>query len=114
MLPNPTRDRHSITVAKGVHHRSYARQVVATTCETVVPAMPAGWFLHHGDAVSVISVCPLLAEHTEFNNTAALVVVGHPTGNLVGGDSGNEHDGMEVETCFSKPILAGCWSAQLS
>ena len=79
-----------------MNDRSDARQVMTTACETVVPAMPARRFLHHCNAVSVVSVSPLLTQHAEFNDAAALVVIGHPAGNLVGGDSGDEHDGMEV------------------
>ncbi len=96
MRPHPTRDRHTITVTQRMNDRSDARQVMTTACETVVPAMPARRFLHHCNAVSVVSVSPLLTQHAEFNDAAALVVIGHPAGNLVGGDSGDEHDGMEV------------------
>ena len=41
--------------------------------------------------MGVIGVRPLLAQFTEFNHATTMIVVGHPTRNLIGGDGGNEH-----------------------
>ena len=73
--------------------------------------MRSGRLRDHGDTVSVIGVRPLLAQFAKLHDSTALVIVGHPTGNLVSGDVGNEHDGTKVEACFSKHILAAGWAS---
>ena len=91
MPPHPTWDGNAVTVAQGVNHRGDARQIVAATGEPVPPTMPIGGLAYHCHAVGVIGVRPLFTQFAEFYDTAAAVVVGHPTGNLVCRDSWNEH-----------------------
>ena len=109
MLPNPLGDGNLVPVAEGVHDRCDPCQVVATTGEPMPPAISLRRGLHHGDTVSVVGVRPLLAQFAKLHDSTALVIVGHPTGNLISGDGGNEHDGTEVEACFSEHILAAGW-----
>ena len=91
MLPYPTGDSNAVTVTQGVNHRGYPRQVMAAAGETMPPTMPSRGRLDHCCTVSVIGVRPLLAQLAEFDDPAAVVVVGHPTGDLIGCDSGHEH-----------------------
>ena len=93
ILPHPTRNGNAVTVTQGVNHRSNTRQVMATTGEAMPPTMPLRYLGYHRDTVSVVGVCPLLAQFPEFNDAAATVVVRHPTGYLVGGDGGDVHGG---------------------
>ena len=93
MLPNPIGNGNAVTITQRVNHRSNTRQVMATTGEAMPPTTPLRWSLYHCDTVSVVRVRPLLAQFAEFNDTATAVIIGHPTGNLVGGDVGNEHGG---------------------
>ena len=91
MLPHPTGNWNAVTVTQGVNHRSDTRQVMAATGETMPPTMPSRSLLDHCCTVNVIGVRPLLAQLTEFYDPAAVVVVSHPTGKLIGCDGGNEH-----------------------
>ena len=97
VLPYPTGDRNAVTVTQGVNHRSNAREVMAATGEAIPPTMPLRGPLDHCCTVSVISVRPLFAQFAEFHDAAASVVVGYPTGKLIGCDGGNEHGDGAVE-----------------
>ena len=109
MLPDPLGDGNLVPVAEGVHDHSYAYDIMTTTREAVVPAVALGRGLHHGHTVRIVCVRPLLAQFAKLHDSTALIVVGHPSGNLVSGDVGNEHDGTEVEAYFSKHMLAAGW-----
>ena len=74
---------------------------MATASEMVIPAISPGWLRDHGDPVSLVGVRPLFAQFAEFYYSAALVVVSHPTGNLISANSRNEHGfsvGVKIES----------------
>ena len=91
MFPYPVGNVDAVAVAQGVNDGCDSAQVVAAWCEAVPPAVPARRCFDHRGPVGVVSARPLFAQLTKFDDTAAVVVVGHPARYLVSGDSRNEH-----------------------
>ena len=90
VLPHPGWHRHAVAVAEGMHNGGDPHQIVASTREPVPPAMPSRGRLYHRGPVCMIRVRPLFAQLTQFYDPAAVVVVCHPTWNLICGDGRDE------------------------
>lgn len=86
MFPNPVGDGHTVTVTQSMNHRRDSCQVFSTARNTVPPTESARRLSDHRHTMSMVCVCPLLAQFAEFHNTSAAVVVCHASRDISSGE----------------------------